>query len=573
MDISIKILLIDEEQAEYLLLAQLLNQVGCGGYRLSWCNTLDGGLDKALSGHFDIILLDYYWRGTTGSDLLRCARAKGCRAPIVVMSAEMVAELDRDIIRAGASDYLIKGQVDAQLLERTVRYAIERKAAELKLSRLAHYDILTNVPNRILFRDRLEHALQLAERGQMSLTLMYLDLDGFKQVNDGYGHDAGDALIRACAQRLCECMRKSDSVARIGGDEFTLLLEGTEQTGDIAHIAEKVLEAVIRPYRIGSHQVLVGCSLGIAVYPVAGRDAESLLKHADLAMYQAKQREGSAYVFYTEAMNIEVHRQLLLESNLQRALGNNEFCLYYQPRVELSSGRVVGLEALLRWMHPQRGPTAPEAFISVVEDTGMIVALGDWIIRQGCQDLNRLLERGRDPGFVAINLSLRQFFEGNLVARVASIIKQVECDGSRIEFELSETAVMENMEMVSLHLRALSNLGANFSLDDFGTGYSSFMYLQRLPIRTLKIDQRFIGNITRDDDDRELVKAMISLAHSLNKQVVAVGVETPEQLALLREFNCDQVQGFYLSHPLDLESICHLLNQDTPFSAATIRHI
>jgi len=302
MDKKVKILFIDREHGEYLLIAEILSHIRHVEYELMWCNKLESALNKILSQEFDVALLDYYWGSGSARDLLNAARVQACQTPIVVMTDEMETEVDREAIRAGAADYLIKGQIDHMLLERAIRYAIERKQTEQHLSRLAHYDPLTDVPNRILFRDRLEHAINLAERDKNSFTLMFIDLNGFKQVNDNFGHDAGDAIIRICAERLNSCLRRSDSVARMGGDEFTLLLQNIANNTDVAHIAEKVIRAIEMPADINGHEVVVGCSIGIAIYPQAGRDADTLLKHADMAMYKAKQDSNSNYRIHPTAL-------------------------------------------------------------------------------------------------------------------------------------------------------------------------------------------------------------------------------------------------------------------------------
>ena len=557
-----RILLIDEAHSEYLLIGNLLARVHHTDYDLTWCEGSGSALEELLSDKYDVVLLDYYCGDTSGRALLTAAQAQGCNTPILVMTDEMEADVDRTAIRAGASDYLIRGRIDSQLLERTIRYAIERKQAEIKLTRLAHFDPLTNVPNRILFRDRLEHAIRKADRDQMPFTLMYLDMDGFKQVNDNFGHDAGDTLIAAFANRLRTCMRRSDSVARIGGDEFTLLLEQTESTSDIARIAEKVLETVTQPYQIGRQQVSVGCSIGIVVYPQTQGDADSLQKKADMAMYQAKQKEGSRYRFFTEAMHREAKRQLLLESELRRALCRNEFTLFYQPRQALSSGEIVGVEALLRWNHPDRGLVRPSEFLATTEDIGLIAPLGYWVIHRACWDLQRLRQAGLPAPAMSLNLSLRQFSDRQLAVRVADILDERGVSGSDLEFELTETAVMENMEAVSLPMQQLSRLGVRFSLDDFGTGSSSFLHLQRLPIDRLKIDRQFVAGLTNSEREQKLVSAMINLAHNLDKQVIAEGVETDAQLQLLRQCGCDQAQGYLLGRPLSFDDLCQQLQPE-----------
>ena len=529
MDKKIKILFIDREHGEYLLIADILSQVRHVEYQLTWCNQLEAALPKILSQDYDVVLLDYYWGGSSARDLLNAARVQACQTPIVVMTDEMETEVDREAIRAGASDYLIKGQIDCELLERTLRYAIERKLTEQHLARLAHYDPLTDIPNRILFRDRLEHAIRLAERDNTFFTLMFIDLNGFKQVNDNFGHDAGDAVIRICAERLSNCMRRSDSVARMGGDEFTLLLQNIENNTDVAHIAQKVIDSISIPSQIGGYEVVVGCSIGIAMYPQAGRDADTLLKNADLAMYKAKQEDGSSYCFFTDAMNQDVRRQLRLESDLRKALKKEQFFLEYQPRIDVNTGRIIALESMLRWDHPERGVLSANEFVAIAEDTGLITAIGYWAIRQACSDLKKLHAVFGEELVMSISLSVRQFKDDRLVQEIATIFSDTGIQAGDIELELTETSFMENIDLVSLCMRPLSFFGINFSLGNFGTGSSSFLHLQRLPITAVKIDSRFMAELQRSRNDRRLVTAMITLARNLGKIVIADGVENTEQ--------------------------------------------
>jgi diguanylate cyclase (GGDEF)-like protein len=554
---KIKILFIDREQGEYLLIAEVLSHIRHVEYELVWCDQLDAALNKILSQEFDVALLDYYWGDASARDLLNAARVQACQTPIVVMTDEMETEVDREAIRAGAADYLIKGQIDHLLLERSLRYAIERKQTEQHLTRLAHYDPLTDVPNRILFRDRLEHAIHLAERDNASFTLMFIDLNGFKQVNDNFGHDAGDAIIRICAERLNACLRRSDSVARMGGDEFTLLLQKIAINTDVAHIAEKVIAAIELPAEINGHEVVVGCSIGIAIYPQAGRDADTLLKHADMAMYKAKQEDGSSYRFFTEMMNQDVRRQLRLEADLRAALKKQQFVLHYIPRVDVTTGKVVALEAMLRWDKPGTGILDAQDFIVTAEETGIIHALGYWVIRQACNDVKLLQQSWGDPLMVAIKLSMRQFKDDNLVHEVARIFADNDIQPGDIEFEITETVFADNIELVSLCMRPLSFFGINFLLDSFGAGNSSLLHLQRLPISTVKIDLVFLQELNRSHTDKRLVSAMITLAHNLGKLVVTEGVETKEQKEWLKEMGCDLMQGYYFSAP---KSYAEVLN-------------
>lgn len=562
MDRIVKILFIDGEEGEYLLLADLLSKIHHTDYQLVWHDRLDGALPAIFGDDYDLVLLDYYWgNGHTAQDLLTAAKTQACTTPIVVMTSEMETEVDREAIRAGAADYLIKGHIDTQLLERTLRYAIERKRTEQHLSRLAHYDTLTDIPNRILFRDRLEHAIRLADRDQGQFALMFIDLNGFKQVNDSFGHDTGDTMIRVCADRLKECMRRSDSVARMGGDEFTLLLENTDNGANIAHIAEKIIERIGAPYHIGGYEMRIGCSIGIAVYPDGGRDAESLLKNADMAMYQAKQQDDSSYRFFTEAMNKAVRLQLRMESDLRAALRLNQLSLEYQPRIDLNTGDIVAMEALLRWQHPERGLLDAKEFISVAEDTGLINDIGYWIVERACKDL-RLLQRECHLELrMAVNLSVRQFRDEQLVHRLAGTLNELDVPGRNLEFELTEASLMDNLDLVSLCMRPLSHLGLEFSLDQFGSGSCSFLHLQRLPIRAVKIDSRFLAALNHNEDDQRLVRAMINLAHNLGKVVIAESVETQEQRDWLQAAGCDQMQGYLFCAPQPVDKVCRTIKQ------------
>lgn len=555
MDDTIKILVVDGDGGDREPLQTLLDSAGAGHFAVQWSSRTDNLLIVARNGTCDVIVWRWQAPYAAGLDLLRGARSHGVNAPLLVLTDTLVPAVDRDAVRAGAADYLILDQLDAGILERSLRYAMARKAVERRLARLAHYDSLTDIPNRTLFRDRLDHAIRIAERDKLSFALMYVDLNGFKRINDSFGHDVGDALIQLCAKRLCSCLRRSDSVARVGGDEFVLLLENTDSSVGIAHIAEKVIKSLTRPHQVGSHSILVGCSIGIAVYPEAGTDADTLQKNADLAMYQAKLEESSTFHFFTEAMGREVRQQLLLESQLRRAVRRQEFRLLYQPRIDIKTGRVQGFEALIRWRHPERGLLLPEEFIGVAEDTGLIEPIGYWVIRQACTDLRRLELLGFPPLTMSINLSVRQFNDERLVERIALLFRELGVNPHHIEFELTETAIMENIELVELCMRPLAHLGCRFALDDFGTGYSSFLQLQRLPISTIKVDKQFIDDMTTKKQDASLVQAMIQLAHSLGKTVIAEGVEASAQSILLDQFGCDESQGFYFCKPIELVEV------------------
>ncbi|UTF59206.1 bifunctional diguanylate cyclase/phosphodiesterase [Gilvimarinus sp. DA14] len=549
MTTSISVLLLNGGDELAAQISSWLDEIAPGRYQIVSNVALDDALVTLLSGDYDLGLLFMDEALQRGRDLLNLVKNQFCPAPVVVASREMNNVLDREAIPAGAADYLAFDSVSPEGLERSLRYALERKRSEQYLARLAHHDPLTDIPNRVLFRDRLENAIRIATRDNMRFALMFIDLDDFKIVNDRYGHDVGDGLIRMCAERLQQLLRRSDSMARMGGDEFTLLLLNVESSSDIAHLAVKIIEQISAPYDINGYQLQVGCSVGIASYPEAGRSADALLKSADLAMYQAKQVEGSNFRFFTEEMNRDVRYRLSLEEDLRRAVDNSELYLEYQPRFSVRSGKVVALEALLRWNHPQKGILSAHNFISIAEDTGLIFTIGYWVIRRACEDLQRLK---KDCGIdikMAINLSARQFRDEAMVQHVANIFAETGANPNYIEFELTETALMENIDMVSLCMRPLSYFGVTFALDDFGTGSSSFLHLQRLPIAALKIDSQFMADLLRRRSERRLVSAMINLAHNLGKVVVAEGVESASQQKWLAEEGCDQMQGYFLCAP------------------------
>lgn len=553
MDTHIKLLLIDDEQVEYLLIARLLAEVFHTAYDITWQPDLSKALDGILSEDYDVILLDYEADRQGGKQLLIAARNQGARAPILVMTDEMEAEVDREALSLGAADYLIKGRIDAQLLERTLRYAIERKAAEVKLSELAHYDTLTGVANRVLFQDRLNQAVDLARRGEHTFTLMYIDLDGFKPVNDCYGHDVGDQLISLAASRLQECVRTSDTVARVGGDEFTLLLTNLRSSTDMAHLATKVLSALSSPFAIDGMEITVGASLGIAPYrPDA--DAEGLLRQADMAMYRAKQAQGNQYCFYAESMDQDAHRALQVEQELRRGLARNEVSVYYQPRVDTTTGELCGLEALVRWRHPALGLLAPSEFLAVAESTGLILLLGERILAQVCADCIKLRAAGLALP-VSINLSRRQLRDENLLEGIMDQLSRHGLRAGLLEFELSEAVAMEALEVTAPVIGGLSSLGASVALDDFGAGQSHLPSLQRLPIKRLKLEPQLLVGLESDRGKQALVSGITALAHALGLSVVAKGVETGEQLKCLRRLGCDEVQGLWVGEPRALADI------------------
>ncbi len=437
----------------------------------------------------------------------------------------------------------------------------ERKRVELSMRHMAHHDALTGLPNRTLFRDRLTHAMAQADRYHQKLAVLFLDLDRFKAINDTLGHNVGDQLLKIAAERLRSCVRDCDTVARLGGDEFTIIVDDIMEVQDAAVVAQKILDTLSQPYNLHGHEVFISVSVGITLYPTDDESADNLLRNADSAMYRAKEYGRNNYQFYVADMNVKARARLMLESSLRRALDRGEFTLYYQPRVDLFSGRVIGAEALLRWRHPEIGLVPPAEFIPILEETGMIIPVGDWVLRQASKQNRAWQDMGLPPIRMAVNLSVRQFIQKDLAESVLRVLEQVGLAPEYMELEITEDLLLEHNQTNIITLTKLRNQGIHISIDDFGTGYSSLSYLKRLPIDTLKIDQSFVRDIDTDPDNKAIASAIIAMAGSLHLNVLAEGVETDEQLAFLRAQGCNEIQGFSFSHPLPADEFERLLRE------------
>ncbi len=435
------------------------------------------------------------------------------------------------------------------------------KATELRIRFLAHYDTLTELPNRNLFTLRLREALDTCQRHDGRLAVLFLDLDRFKYVNDSLGHQAGDLLLQSVAQRFLTCVRSGDTVARMGGDEFAILLPGLTHNGQAAEVAERILHALHPPFTIRGQHLTVTPSIGIAFCPEDGHDEETLTKNADAAMYQAKEEGRNGYCFYTRQMSSHVSERLAIENELREALEKEEFVLHFQPQINAASGEIVGVEALLRWASPERGLVPPGRFIPIAEDCDLIVPIGEWALRAACRQNRAWQQAGLLAAPVAVNLSARQFDQGNLPELVARVLAETGLPPDLLELELTESLVMGNPERSSDMLSRCKALGLLIAVDDFGTGYSSLAYLRRFPIDRLKIDRSFIRDIVEEPDDAAIAQAIIAMAHSLRLTVVAEGVETEAQLRCLRQWECGIYQGFLYSPPLPGEEITTLLGR------------
>lgn len=435
----------------------------------------------------------------------------------------------------------------------------EKKLTEERIFHLAHYDVLTGLPNRTSFHSKFEDTLLHAERHGCRVALLFLDLDHFKWINDAAGHPAGDALLKQVALRLRDTVRDEDTVARLGGDEFTVLLQDIHSIEDARVVAEKILQQLATPYKLDHSEPVVTTSIGISLFPSDGTDVPTLLKNADTAMYRAKEHGRNNYQFFTVEMNTRALERLSLEGAMRTALKRNEFLLHYQPQVDIQSGNIIGLEALVRWQHPEQGLVSPGVFIPVAEDSGLIVPLGEWVVQEACSQYRRWLDEGLPVVRIAINLSGRQFVRQDLLGMIRAALKKARIEPQCLELELTESAIMENVNETIETLRALRKLGVHLSIDDFGTGYSSMAYLKRFTIDKLKIDQSFIRDLATDSDDAAIVTATIAMAHNLNLTVIAEGVETQDQLKFLKDNGCEQMQGYYFSRPLPAAQITDLL--------------
>jgi diguanylate cyclase (GGDEF)-like protein len=462
--------------------------------------------------------------------------------------------------RDGATVWVLENVTlrDEDVMEGTIIDITDRKRAQEQVEYQAYHDSLTGLPNRLLFRDRITVALAHAKRTGRLSAVMFLDLDQFKLVNDTLGHTVGDRLLQAIGARLVTCMRAEDTVARMGGDEFTVLLADIADRRGAALVAQKVLEAVRHPVTIDEHELYVTTSIGISVFPDEGTDAESLLKNADRAMYGAKERGRDNYQFASAAHVQPAESRLAMERAMHRALERDELVVHYHPMVEIATGRVVGAEALLRWNHPDQGLIQPEDFIPLAEETQLIVPIGAWVLRTAIKQMKVWHDAGHACLRVAVNLSPRQFQDRELVATVEAVLAETGFPAQFLDLEITESTAMQNAELTLMILRRLKEMGIRISIDDFGTGYSSLSYLKRFPIDTVKIDQDFVRDLT--PDDAAIISAVISMARALNLRVIAEGVETEEQLAFLKREQCGEMQGFLYSQPLSAAEFESALN-------------
>jgi len=495
------------------------------------------------------------------------ARLSAPLLPVVVLS-----DLDDEAValrslQAGARGFLVRGELSTRSLVAALGGALESHRVVLQLNsarerarHLATHDQLTGLANRALFHDRLGQAIAAAKRSRQRIAVLFVDLDGFKGINDTLGHAVGDGLLRGIARRIASCLRETDTAARLGGDEFAVLLTNLANEIDAATVARKLLAVLSEPIQFRRQSISIRCSIGISTFPRDAQGPEEILKRADTAMYHAKERGGGRFEFYTEDMNAAIQRRTALEERLRTALEEDGFVLHYQPQFDLTRGRIIGAEALLRWRHPELGLVSPSHFLPIAEETGLIVPIGDWILRTAC-DQNASWGRAGHRGLrVAVNVSSQQFLEAGFADVVRKALEESDLPPVSLELEITESSLLRDVEVTVNTLRRLKDLGVRLSIDDFGTGYSALAYLKRLPIDVLKIDQSFVRALATDPADATIVSTIVQMAHALNLATVGEGVETPEQMQLLASYGCNRMQGYLFGEATEPDELTRLLS-------------
>ncbi len=565
---ELNILLVEDNLGDVGLITEFLKESNSTQIDLTVTGSLRQAVEITKQQSFDLILLDLSLPDSRGLVTFSCMHESCSDTPIILLTGLDDETVAVQAMKQGAQDYLVKGRVETDALIRSIRYAIERhrlvlgieKAREVE-QHLAYHDVLTNLPNRLLFYERLEQSLVHAKRYSGNLAVLFLDLDGFKEVNDNKGHLVGDRLLQLVASRLKSNMRESDTIGRFGGDEFTILLKGIKNAADAAQAAKKVLGTISKPFTINEHQICITCSVGISVYPQDGLDSEVLLRKADFAMYRAKGHGKGTFDAYSSVGSSISNERVSMETRLRKAVDEGQLKLFYQPQICLKTAKVSAVECLLRWQHPDLGYIKPAEFIPVAEETGLIVPIGEWVLRSACAQIREWRNAGYPDVPVAVNLSARQFRELSLLETVADALEESVLKPDSLILEITETNAMQDTDYTISTLEVLKGMGVQVALDDFGTGYSSLSYLKKLPIDLLKIDRTFMSGVPANSSDSSIVAAIVALTKSLGLTVIAEGIEEAHQLEFLQSVNCDQMQGFYFSRPLPAAQLLAFLNQ------------
>jgi diguanylate cyclase (GGDEF)-like protein len=560
------ILIIDDDEQ----IRSLLNDLLSPNANCTTVGSAEDALAILKSVNFNLVISDINMGGISGLDLVPRVLAQTADTVVVMISGQSTIDSAIEAMRAGAFDYITK-PLDLRLVQTVVSRALSHhhlltqkrryenhledlvKERTAEVEHLAYHDGLTDLPNRVLFADRCTQALAIAQRSQNLVAVMLVSIDRFKKVTESLGHAAGDVVLTEAATRLQACVTEGDTIARFDGDEFALLLTQIVETGDLVEIALAISQVFKPPFHLGGQEVHVTTSIGISLFPSNGEDSSTILRNAVAALYRAKKQGGNNYQFYAADMNAMALKRLALETSMRRAIENGEFITYYQPVVNLASRAVVGFEALVRWQHPQMGLLLPGQFIGLAEDTGLILDIGDFVMRAACAQIRAWQDRGLGRLRIAVNISARHFQQEDFLDRLVEILGETRLDPTCLELELTETSIMENTESAVRVLSQLRKLGVRVAIDDFGTGYSSLSYLKRLPIDTVKLDRSFVKGAATDPDDAALVMAIVTLAHNLKLRVIAEGLETEEQVVFLQLLRCDEAQGFIFGRPMPPE--------------------
>ena len=546
------ILIISEHKTDHLILSACLERAAPTRFKLASASMMQRPLDALLDPAIDAVLMA---SGPETEYLLRLAQKNNATAPIILLLDEISEKISTQLREYGAQDYLVRGQLQDQLVHRILDYSIQLKEARDQILQLSNRDALTGALNRAGFRAHLERAMDRSERYGFKSALLYINVDQFANVNDNYGEADGDLMIKTISRRLLNKMRSTDSIARLGGDEFALVLEDVNSSADVETIAEKMLVSISAPMLLSDQQVSVEASIGAAIFPDDGREFSDLVDNARSAMQQAKSVNGGKFLRYSEQLLFDVAGGNSLAAELRTAVRKNQFELHYQPRIDLNDGQLVGLEALLRWNHPERGLLCPGEFLSACEDMGLMKTIGYQVIQHACSALIWLAEQGMRHVDVAVNISFSQIQDNRFLEIVKDIVTRSGADASRLEFELTESTILKSPGAIKERMEELRTLGISFSLDDFGTGFSQLSHLTELPISALKIDACFVRDLPRNAHQEAVCTMIIEMAHRLGMLVVAEGAETHEQIEFLRSNNCQQVQGFYYSPAIPLQQL------------------
>ena len=545
------VLIISENNADHTILSACLGRALPARFNLA-------SSESMLDPMIDAVIMTY---GPETEYLLRLAQKNQATVPLILLLDDENDQLASQLRELGAQDYLVRGQLQDALVHRVLDYSIQLKQARDTIQQLSNRDSLTGALNRTGFRAHMERAMERSERYDFNTALLYINMDQFANINDHYGETDGDLLIKTISRRLINKMRSTDSIARLGGDEFAIVLEDVSNSRDVELIAEKMIKSITAPMILSEQQVSIDASIGAAIYPDDGKQFSELVDFARSAMQQAKSVEGSKYIRYSEQLTFDQGGSNSLAAELRTAVRQNQFELHYQPRIDLTTGNLVGLEALLRWNHPERGLLCPSEFIVACEDMGLLRTIGYQVIQHACAAQVWVEEQGIRDVDVAVNISFSQFQDDRFVDIVKDIIKRSGTDASRLEFELTETTILKSPEAVKGRMDQLRLLGISFSLDDFGTGFSQLSHLTELPISALKIDACFVRDLPHNPHQEAVCAMIIEMARRLGMMVVAEGAETHEQVEYLREHKCQQVQGFYYSPAIPLQQLPRFVKQ------------